>query len=806
MDKVQRQIELEEQLRTLAYQKGQSIVTDALRDGKLTELPAGRALLAGAFNTCLESLRTVLAASGAGRLAKYRALLRRVDPEILVVLCLRTLLNACTLKDEHAQIQTILREVGKAIESEAMVACIEAQAKVYLERTIQYLDSGHTQSLNHRRRTLLAAAEHTIGGWVLWTDAEREGAAKQLVSAIWECGLFQWGQERQETHSVQPSPELAQHLSSLEEQARPVLRFEPMIVPPEPWTSYSSGGFLTPWMRVNARLVNTPAVLKEQRDWVIQNIAKADKVIAAVNAAQAVPYRINPKVLRLLQQAMAIPSGVMGLPPHGMSQKPEFPFPDSWEKDKATAVEAETFAAWKRSTAEWYAEQHRRDMKKRGIALAVQSMLQFKEEPELYFVGYVDYRGRLYFRSQHLTPQGSDAVKGCLEFSRGEPLGPDGLFWLKVHVASCAGYDKHDFPLRVQWVDEHMRELEHWFQNPLDTPAPDPSTSFTLYAAFSALREALAAPDPAQYICHVPVAMDATCSGLQHLSALFRDEVGGQYTNLFDSGGDAKQDIYKQVGQYAQEHLSIDDPVVREFWAERPITRSMAKRPTMTYVYGSTLDSNMEYVALDLMEAGVKPIGGTDGKVLYSLYKLSVPVAKGLRAGVEATVPKAAAGMRYFQRLARKAIEPLRWITPVGMPVLNYKEGIVLKKVFIRSMGVKTTLIRRGDGKYNRQSSAEAISPNFVHSMDAAHLAMLVTRCADQGFHVMPIHDSFACLPNHVPEMRRNLQQTFYELYQSDPLEQFSSLTFNKESDKPVPPEHGSLDLAGVLSSRFIFC
>ena len=42
--------------------------------------------------------------------------------------------------------------------------------------------------------------------------------------------------------------------------------------------------------------------------------------------------------------------------------------------------------------------------------------------------------------------------------------------------------------------------------------------------------------NPEDYECRVPVALDATCSGLQHYSAMFRDSVGGYYTNLIDDG------------------------------------------------------------------------------------------------------------------------------------------------------------------------------------------------------------------------------------------------------------------------------
>jgi DNA-directed RNA polymerase len=491
----------------------------------------------------------------------------------------------------------------------------------------------------------------------------------------------------------------------------------------------------------------------------------------------------------------------MGLPEHGQSQMPAFPHSDTWKKTAATAEELEAFQLWKVQMAEWYAKDSKRHSKKHALSLASRILATVQEETELYFVTYADYRGRIYFRGT-VHPQAHDSVKGCLEFAEGKQLGATGLFWLKAHVAACAGFDKADFPLRVQWTEQNWHWIERWIRAPLDSPAPDPDTAFTFLAAAGALSEALAMPDPTRYICHIPVAVDATCSGLQHFSALFRDEVGGRYTNLFDSGGTEKQDIYKAVADKAVTILDTPDSNIQSFWGAQGIDRSMSKRPVMTYVYGSTLQSNMEYIALSLLEAGVQPIKDGD-KVLYSLLKLSVPVAKAIRRSVQQTVPKAAEGMNYLQKLARYSSEPLRWITPAGMPVVNWSEGAVVRKVFIRAMGVTCILMRRNNGLYDKAKAAEAISPNFIHSLDSSHLCMVL----DQVYYpVLPIHDSFACHPCNVDALQQTLRTAFLELYQDNPLE--AIMITHDTSDKTIPkvPSSGTLDIRRVLHSRFMFC
>lgn len=802
--KIQRQIELEEAARALAYSKGQAIVQDAIDTGRYPDLPVGRRLLAAGYSVTQEALEKALATRTAGLGGKYKALLRRIPVETLSALGMRYMLSAATHPQQsRSRLQSILTELGKAIESEAMVCCIEKAAPVYLERTLGYLDRGHTKSINHRYRTFLAAAETTIRTWEAWSPQERHGAAKLLMQAVFDTGLFEWATENVERgmKHLLPSATLQEHLHEVQEHAVPILRHDPMVVPPEPWTGLGAGGYLTPWMRVNSPMLSVRHLRGADRDWVLQNLTPESVVVQAMNKAQATPYRVNYKVLEVLRKAIVIEEGSMGLPHHGQSQRPEFPLPETWEKATASAEELETFQQWKRQVAEWYSELARRRQTKRSISLALSTLTRFQEESELYFPTYLDYRGRVYFRGS-VHPQSHDAIKACLELAKGEPLGEHGLFWLKVHVASCAGYDKADFPLRAAWTEENWPSILAWLESPVDQEAPEPDTAFSLYAAATALQEALACPDPREYVCHVPVAMDATCSGLQHLSAMFRDEVGAEFTNLFDSGGTEKRDIYMRVAEVAQGAVSYDDPVVQRYWQDKPITRSMSKRPVMTFCYGSTLKSCIDYVCDGLVAGGAEPIQSEAGQVLYSLHKLAVPVAKALRAGVVETVPAAAAAMDYFQALARRCTEPLRWVTPAGMPVMNYIEGEHDKLVRIRSMGVEGVLIRQRDGKYNPRKAAAAISPNIVHSLDAAHLCMVLT-AAD--FHIVPIHDSFAALPSRVPELHRHLREQFLELYQNDVLPQLQQVPL-KSDDVPVPPARGTLDIRRVLDSRFVFC
>lgn len=807
---VAKQIELEEQYSHLSILAGIKAVQDAYAQGRADEIGVGQRIIAAAFDSAKEELLNILGTKTRGTGGKYRALLRRVDVDVLVVAGLREVLAGCASPDK-AMMQDVLRSLGKVIETEVLIDRMMDVSQGYTDKTLQYLEARNTKNVNHRYRTFSAGATSIGLEWEPWSSEEKQGAARLLLQAIYDgTGLFEWKQDPcslgKPMYELVPSPALAQKLNDAVEASKAVVKYPPMLVPPLKWESQFQGGYLTEWFQGHARMMGIRGITKAQRRWVQEGLAgpAAAPVRSAMNKAQEVPYRVNVAVLDLLGQAMALQTGILGLPRSKPEPQPEFPMVEGWDKDEATPGELDQFKQWKLAMHDWYS----RDAKRKGQAAGIYSKLvelrKYKDIQRLYFPTFIDWRGRLYFRSS-LNPQSNDAVKGCLEFAEGKRLGERGLFWLKVHIANSAGYDKHDPKIKAAWVDEHWPMIEDFINDPLNVDAPEPDTAFTLYQAGLAFQEALELDNPEDYICHVPVAMDATCSGLQHFSALLRDEVGGLYTNLVDNGLDQKSDIYRKVAEVAEsvKPLLENDPVILDYWKEKSISRSMAKRPVMTYVYGSTLKSTMDYVSLDMDKEGYAPIYGDDGKVLYSQHKLSVCIGKALRHGVEQTVPAAAEGMAYLQKLVRKSTNPIQWVSPVGVPVVNWAEGNVIKTIEIRSMGIWKVLIRHRDGKYDTRAAANGIAPNFVHSLDSAHLCMTINHYQGQ---IVPIHDSFATHPCDVDSMHTSLRTTFVEMYQSDILGNLANNARLKEgTDLPVP-EKGGLDLNEVLKSRFMFC
>jgi DNA-directed RNA polymerase len=95
-------------------------------------------------------------------------------------------------------------------------------------------------------------------------------------------------------------------------------------------------------------------------------------------------------------------------------------------------------------------------------------------------------------------------------------------------------------------------------------------------------------------------------------------------------------------------------------------------------------------------------------------------------------------------------------------------------------------------GKILLSDTLNGAAPNFVHSMDAAHLIRVVLASAEAGItDVVTVHDSFACLAPYAKRFNQIIRVQLGILYQTyDPIRTLQICNPNN-----VPgPEMGNLD------------
>jgi DNA-directed RNA polymerase len=111
--------------------------------------------------------------------------------------------------------------------------------------------------------------------------------------------------------------------------------------------------------------------------------------------------------------------------------------------------------------------------------------------------------------------------------------------------------------------------------------------------------------------------------------------------------------------------------------------------------------------------------------------------------------------------------------------------------------------------KLDGRKQAQALPPNFVHSLDAAALKLTICTAQDRGLTAFAaIHDSYGTLAADMQSLLDTLRECFVSMYQTDVLSVFRSevgAVLPEGKELPAVPAAGSLDLNGVLRSDFFF-
>lgn len=790
---------------------------DALAKGQIDNIPAAGRVIARLFTDVRDQLQVLVDTTARGPGAALRGWLRKIPVDTLAVLSMRTVLTSA-LRDNTetpATVQRIAHTLGRAIEQEALVQDAYRVNPVYVDRTWEYLHNAGTSSPGHIRKTMRAVVQNVLDGKFdgYLTNAEYIHLGKHGLDACLNAGLVEIvrGGLGDHTNVVYRVPEALYEVLAYIPQTGLSGAAHMMLAPPEPWTGAAGGGYYSDRMQVDfpLRRVNR-RTRPHLRHTIRDNVAQAAPVLQCANYLQAQAFTVHRPTMDLVRRVWDQGGGVLGIPHRESPPQPEFPLREPWDKATAPPEEVEIFHAWKRKVHQWHTA--KKDLRKaqQSIAQALRATVMRNEGP-VWFPSFIDSRGRYYYRGL-LNPQGSDIAKAVLHFHERRPLGTSGEYWLKVHIANCFGQDKARFKARAAWVDLHWEALCAGLDAPEDCDLyrDNHDAPIAAVAACWELREAkrYAAQhgSSAGYCTGIPVHMDATCSGLQHFSALLRDPVGGHYVNLLDSGGEFKADIYRKVAEMAKARVLRDaaNPAhkaqhIAALWADYDIPRDLSKKPVMTYVYGATLRGVAEFVAEYMDETQMELPEGV------RVFEVAYYMAKTLFAAIEDTVPAAAACMRWLRQRASQADKnaPMLWCTPTGLLVEHDYRDYTEHRVALRSCGVTKIVVREELESTRGQRMQNAIAPNFVHALDAAHLTFTANALEAEGVAMVAIHDSFGCHPGDVQVMHKCIREAFVRLYKDfDPL----AMLQQGIGQEATPPMQGNLDISEFRDSEFGFC
>lgn len=808
---VDRQIDLEDEstrLGAMRYRRARPLPwrNSTSKESEEATLPPGKQLLKRTIEPVAAAIDAFLddAANGtAGRRHSAVNVLALLDPIQAAYITARCVINGAT---RQVSALSVAINIANAIKDHIDFTNLSAEAPgLYRSMSRKMAKAGYGAN---RRRLIQKAMEKANVTLLNWHDGDKTRVGMKLIEImVEETGLFEMvlvGKGRRKSrYFLKPTDELAEWLEKQHARCELLCPVHlPMVVPPKRWTTPYSGGYLT--SAPGVRLVKS-----NNRDY-LDELGNVDmsEVYKAVNHIQETPWRVNKRVLEVIREVWDGGGSLGALPP-----REDIPLPP-----KPADIESneEALKHWKGQAARVYDENARLRSKRLAMSQRLWVAEKFADEPAIYFPHELDFRGRVYPRAvggPH--PQADDAGKALLEFAEGKPLGPSGVFWLAVHLANLFGVDKVSFSDRVDWVIENEEMLLDSAHNPLDgerfwTTADDP------YCALSACFEYAGYADEGDdYVSHLPIALDGSNSGLQHFSAALRDPIGGRAVNLLPA--DQPQDIYAEVARKAQEYVDACGEPEAVVWKGEKVTRKIAKRPCMTYCYSSTrygtqgmIEEALRKIDAENAAAGEPPhLNGADN------YEAAKWLSHVIYRVIGETVVAAQAAMDWLRAAAKLAASeglPLHWSSPVGFPVLQeYKTARSKREnVFFGGQQMKIT-VASFDDRIDKRAQANGIAPNWVHSLDAAHLMLSVNACKDLGIDsVAVIHDSFGTHAGDTSRLAVVLRQTFIDQYSNDVLTEFkdqlaAQLPPDVADRLPPLPAKGNMDLNSIRESDFIF-
>lgn len=852
---VDEQLRLEEEGQFLGYNRFMKSINRAKADGDMTSVGTTQTFLKELMPVYIAKIQAWLDAANTGKPGKRHVvcgLIKTLSVSDIAFIAAKEIL-AKSLKTIEIPVVTMAEHIGKAIEAEiryqrVLESMTDKERGAFLEGLSKRVGLSYKRAYVQAKERYLQD-EGNIKVWEKYSTTDILRIGIQLLEIF--CNSTGLGYFVTDSTSIKTGytfrldEDVLKYIDYQDEiLASLSVVTQPTVIPPKPWTDVFNGGYYLQLKRPT-RLIRAGynTIIKQYKDVDMPNVYKA------VNAIQNTAWQINPRVLEVVN-AVAKWKNInpnLGIPSEEPAEKPIRPA----EADENEEVQK----AWRKAMVKYYQQENTRVGKRCLINRLLAEANKFAKYDEIYFPHNLDFRGRVYPMTI-LNPQSNDLGKSLIQFANGVALGSTGARWLAFQGANCYGLDKKTMTERLEWVYSNTELILATAKRPLDDLRwMDADSPFEFLAFCFEWADYMEQGE--RYVSKLPIAFDGSCSGIQHFSAMLRDEVGGLSVNLVPD--DKVHDIYGIVCEKIVEVLKKDfdngsqDEVVTDDegktyikkgtrslakeWLDYGMSRKVPKRSVMTLPYGSG-----QYGFVDQVYEDTVALAIARNPMAFSAPRQACSyMAKLIWDAVHKVVIKAMEAMKWLQTASAllasdKNINgesiPTYWITPAGFPVLQKyldTKDVHIKTVLSGSLKIQELLTKeitektegqnlrltglvRDQKKINVRKQRQGIAPNFVHSMDASHLMLTVCACADKGIKSFAmIHDSYGCPAGQADIMFTTVREVFVDTYKNNDVLQdlhdhvANLLSRSKAEKLPPVPSKGNLDLDLVKQSLYAF-
>ena len=731
-------------------------------------------LVVARIETTTNRLRKGQAGAAFKEIQQY---LSDVEPLVAAALAIKiTFDKVFSYKEKSNQAINVCDSIGTAVEQECQMRHYEKHAPGLLK---VLKDNYWHRSIGTQQKVVVIKTlmnRYNVKQWDCWGRNKRIQLGGWLLDCIMQSsGWFDKDMQREGRKTIQyviPTPEFLEIKDTVMRDAELFSPLAwPMLIEPNDWSNDHSGGYILNEVMRGHDMVRRGNPTRIQ----------GDKPLEFLNRIQKVAYRLNPFIVGVAEELDRLERAVGKFLPIIHHELPPKPVDIEENEDSRQA--------YRRACAEVHNLQKQEFKKSCRTRMTMEAVARFKDRDEFYIPWSFDYRGRAYPIPAFLTPQDTDFGKSLLMFAEGSYILPEEdscltKQWLAFQVATTYGKDKDTIEDRWDWVENNTHIISMVACDPIQhihewENAAEP---WQFLAACDEYYHCVLKCD--RHFTHLPIATDATCSGLQILAGLARDKNTAKLVNVLPS--DRPQDAYKVVAQAATPYVPKS--------IQPYMDRKTVKRVVMTVPYNAKPFSNRGYIRDALKEKCVE-IDKDD------LTKTVVAV----RNAMDEVVPGPMAVMSWIESEVAKAIDrgetELTWTTPSGFVVsqkLMKKETI---KVELQLMGRCVLKVAvSDDNKVDKQHHKNATAPNLIHSLDASLLHFSALRFDAP---IALIHDSVLCRATDMSSLGAIVRETYMHLFaEHDYLRDFA----HQIGAETEPPIIGDLEPESVIESTYFFC
>jgi len=687
------------------------------------------------------------------------------------ITCKITIDKVFSIKEGSNQLTRISEAIGKGVENECQMRHYENHAPGLLEtlkKNYWHRAIGTDQKIVVIQ-TLMNRYE--VQKWQTWGSSNRVKLGGWLLDCVMKTSKW-FDKEivregRKTTNCIVPTPEfmaIKDQVMFNAELFSPLAW--PMLIEPNDWTPERPGGYLLNEVMKGHDMVRRSG----------SSPIQGEKPFAFLNKIQKVAFTLNPftvEVAEILQDKGICVGKFQPICHHEDPPKPV-----------DIAENAESRKSYRRDKAEVRNRQAQEFKKSCRTRMTMETLKRFKDKDRFFIPHSFDYRGRVYGIPAFLTVQDTDFGKSLIRFADESFMDDEAERWLRFQVATTYGLDKDTLDDRLAWTYENEWLIERVATDPIGN-LPDwegAEEPWQFAAACDEFYHCVIKKD--RISTGLPVAIDATCSGLQILAGLAKDKSTAKLVNVLPS--DKPQDAYKVIAETSKPNIPER---LRPNW-----DRKKTKRTVMTIPYNAKPFSNRSYIRDALKEDGIE----------IEKEELTQTV-NAVRDAMNVIVPGPMRVMKWIESEVSKAIKrgakQLEWVTPSGFIVNQQIFKKEFERITLQVLGQCNMRVSTGDtDKVDKARHKAATAPNLIHSLDASLLCE-ATLAFDNP--IALIHDSVLCRAADMTELSRIVRETYMNLFAGhDYLTDFAK-QIGAETE---PPIIGDLKPESVMESTYFFC